>query len=386
MSTNGKNGMLLKAVLLIGAVGAIIVMSAILYADRRSIGISNEQPSPTSTSSLLTVAPNPTSTPTVLELINIVPPGDIIQEIYYVTSGGGGNCFDVTNRQDSPFPKRKEIMESIVVDLCNYEPGETISVQVTSPTNVTFEFSQNTGTDYTYDLDYVVGIDDPRGVYTIIMSGNGWSIEGAVEVLEPHGAQLYWTGDNLVFYKFSPNENVRLFIYQPGMYYNYSLVGWVKFQVNEKGQFNFSLDKLQDKSYLYYAVGDITGQVSYHVKKPTYYDTDFFQSANIYCPVASPHLEIRGGDEVEVVSETVQTYRFIHLKGSLNGQSDPPYQGDRYELIESWIREKGERLSVALFPPICIHGTLFWPIYVGSNDYEYVPESGPDGYYLRPSR
>jgi hypothetical protein len=387
MSRNRKHGLRLQSVLLIGAVGAMIVMSAILYAGRRSMGISNEQPSPTSTSSLLTATPNPTSTPTVLELINIVPPSDIIQEIYYVSIGGGGNCFDVTDPQeDYPFPKRKEIMESLVVDLCNYEPGETISVQVTSPTNVTFEFSQNTGTDYTYDLDYVVGIDDPRGVYTINMSGNGWSIEGAVEVLEPHGARLYWTGNNLVLYKFSPNENVRLFIYQHSgdIYESFSLLGWVKVQVNEKGQFNFSLEKLQDKPYLYYALGDITGQVSYHVKKPTYYDTDFFQSANIYiyCPGSLPHLGIRGGDTVEVVSDTVQTYELIFLKGSMNGQSDPPYKGDRYELIESWIREKGESLQVDYFPPICIHGTLFWPV----GDNEYVPESGVDGYYLRPYR
>jgi len=272
------------------------------------------------------------------------------------------------------------------VDLCNIEPGETISVQVTTPTNVTFEFSQNTGTDDTYDLDYVVGIDDPRGIYIIVLSGNGWSLEGAVEIVEPNGARLYWTGDNFVFYKFSPNENVRLFIYQPGKYYNYSLVGWVKFQVNEKGQHNFSLEKLQDKPYKYYAVGDITGQVSYHVKKPTYYDTDFFQSANIYCPGSLPHLELWGGGEVEVVSDTVPTYQSIYLVGSLNAQSDPPYAPHRHELIESSIIEKGQRFSVAISPPICIQGTLFWPIFVGSNDHEYVPESGTEGYYLRPVR
>jgi hypothetical protein len=383
MSINSKHGILLKSLLLIGAVGAIIVVSAMLYAGRRSTGISSGQPSPTSTSSLVTVTPNPTSTPTVLEQINIIPPGDIIQEIYYYEeTDGGGNCFDVTNPQEeSPFPKRKEILGSLVVDLCNIEPGETISVQVTTPTNVTLKFSQTTGTGDTYDLDYVVGIDDPRGVYTIVMSGNGWSLEGAVEIVEPRGARLYWTGDNLVFYKFSPNENVRLFIYQPGWEYNYSLVGWVKFQVNEKGQFNFSLEKLQDKPYKYYAVGDITGQVSVHVRELLPYYMEF-QSVNIDCPGSLPHLGLWGGGEVEVVSDTVQIYEYIYLEGSLNGQSDPPYQGDRYELIESWTIEKGERLSVELFPPICIHGTLFWPI-----DYdEYVPESGADGYYLRPVR
>ena len=385
MSANSQHKILLRSLLRIGAVGVIIVTSAMLYADRRSTGISSEQPSPTSTSSLLTVIPNPTSTPTVLEQINIIPPGDIIQQIYDEETDGGGICFDVTDPQeDYPLPKRKEILESLVVDLCNIEPGETISVQVTTPTNVTFEFSQNTGTDDTYDLDYFVGIDDPRGVYTIMMSGNGWSLEGAVEIVEPNGTRLYWTGDNLVFYNFSPNENVRLFIYQPGPYSNYSLAGWVKFQVNEKGQFNFSLEKLQDKPYKYYAVGDITGQVSVYGRELLPYYVEF-QSANIYCPGSLPHLELWGGGEVEVVSDTVQIYEYIYLKGSTNHQSDPPYATDRFELLESWISEKGEILYVEFYygdSPICIHGTLFWPL---SGD-EYVPESGPDGYYLRPVR
>lgn len=263
-------------------------MLGLLLASCSSNGLSTAVPNPTFT--LPTVVnlptsssaiPSPTQTPMALSLsledLNLNTPQDILEEVSYFGGMGGpwNPCWE--ENYQSPFipeniynnPKRIGFVEIYVCGIYSYHENVDISVELPDDTLRYYQaHSIPVGNDspdpeqkYMIRFYYEIEPDDPIGNYHFVFRGNGWILDKYFNVVDiTYPSFIYHEGK--LFFKFQPNEKVRLFVY--GMADNGpKMIGWRYFQVDASGVLIVHTDY---SDYYYSAVGDITGEVQISVR------------------------------------------------------------------------------------------------------------------------
>ncbi|MCC6569783.1 MAG: SH3 domain-containing protein [Anaerolineales bacterium] len=299
--------------------------------------------------------------------LNLVPPDDIIQEIgFFGGLGGAGSVCDYNNYQSPTFTyladRPYEWMQNVSVTICGLTVGEEAQVVVNLPNGATVRDtaivrqteSENMG-ELSYD--YMPLVYDPVGEYTITFTGNAWVLEYPFMVIEPPDARLYLHESQLLLINFFPNEIVRLFVYSTSNSNNSKLVGWKKFQVNDDGDLILNLEN--NDSYV--VIGEFSGQVSVNI-----------ESGDVYCQNTRNPVGVLPNGYAQVTIDDLPTFSFdanqhVWVKGGYSGLKE----GEIVQIVSN---------------AACANETFLWEVRCVNNNCKYaiVPESGSDGYYLRP--
>lgn len=296
--------------------------------------------------------------------LNLVPPNDIIQEIgFFGGLGGGGSACDFydyqiptfTHLADRPF----EWMQNVSVTICGLNIGEEVQVVVNLPNGTAVSDTtivRQTETENIGELsyDYMPLVYDPIGEYTIKFTGNTWALDYPFTVIEPPDARLYLYESQLLLINFSPNENVRLFVYSTSNSNNLRLVGWKEFQVNDDGDLILNIENRDS----YVVIGEFSGQLGDQ------------GTSDIFCKNALNPVGVLPNGYAQVMVDNLPAYSLdTNYLWVEDGHSD--------------IR-KGEIVQITS-NAICANETFLWEVRcVDRNCIAFVPESGPDGYFLRP--
>lgn len=299
--------------------------------------------------------------------LNLVPPEDIIQEVgFFGGMGGGGSLCEFTDYQTPTFlstaDRPYEWMDPVSVELCVLEIYEDVQVVVTSPSGMTVSEEMvspgltESGTKGVIYYYYTPKVFDPTGEYTITFTGSNWTLEYYFTLIEPPGARLYLDEEQLFLVNFSPNEVIRLLVYELSNF-GQKFVGWRKFQVDDRG--TLTLQLVSRDSYV--VVGEISGQLSVNL-----------EPADVYCQGAREPVGLRPDYYAELLVDQLPSYVF---------------DSDR----QTWVRDGSISIPAGTLVRItsnatCVDQTFVWNIACldKSCDYPMVPESGTDGYYLRP--
>lgn len=291
-----------------------------------------------------------------LETLNTIPPEDIIAEVSFFGNPGG-------NPLPCPFNQTKpgitaeqvsiDVMGGIFLMVC-YPATEEIRIQVTRPDGKVEEsveptnFNSGEGVSnflYVYKTD----LAKPRGAYTFSFSGKGWELSQIIEVHEAETASLYLVREQnqLIFYKFKPQEKVRLFLYEETSDGIHQMQGWKEFTMDASGGLVINtLFNDPTKTYSYAAVGEFSGQAigrEQGFRKPS---NDVYSMAvrtDVYCGKEAPPIGIRSGDYVEVLEKT-------QLVGSFDSSNT---------LIN--VLKKGTLLRIDE-GPVCHDGSFWWTV------------------------
>lgn len=298
--------------------------------------------------------------------LNLVPPDDIIQEIgFFGGLGGAGSVCDMYDYQSPTFyylaDRPYEWMHNVSVTICGLTVGEEVQIVVDLPNGETVKDTavvHQTESDNIGELfyDYVPLVYDPVGKYTITFTGNTWVLEYPFMVIEPPDARLYLYEAQLLLINFSPNETVRLFVYSTSNSSNLKLVGWKEFQVNDGGDLILNIENRDS----YVVIGEFSGQLSVNL-----------ESGDIYCENVHP-VGIIPDEYAEVIdtSNSLPIYRSVNKNGTWTE-----------ELVGTL--QKGDVVRI-VSNATCKEGAFWWNIYCENNScYSFIPESGPNGPYLR---
>ncbi len=178
---------------------------------------------------------------------NSVPPADVLEEVTYGGMGGGPTCLVAY-----PAPvmasstKEAELVSVAELGTCGWKPGQRLTGKVTYPDGRTYvkeisvsEFQSDFGMAV---LEFVPLISDPVGIYLFEITDGSVTFAAKVKFRLPDGPRLYKLNDQqLLFYNFTPQEKVRLFMYScregsSGYCELWGFSSWQKFQIGENGQ------------------------------------------------------------------------------------------------------------------------------------------------------
>lgn len=299
------------------------------------------------------------------EDLNPVPPDDIIQEIgFFGGLGGGGSLCDMYDYQSPTFAyfadRPYEWMHDVSVTICGLTVGEEVQIVVILPNGETVRDTaivRQTESEDVGELsyDYMPLVYDPVGDYTVTFTGNTWVLEYPFIVIEPSDARLYLHESKLLLINFSPNEIVRLFVYGTPNSNNSKLIGWKEFQVNDGGDLVLNIEDRDS----YVVIGELSGQLSVNI-----------ESGDIYCQNVRNPVGVVPNGYAQVMVDNLPTYSL---------DSNQIWVKDGYSNIG-----KGEILQITS-NAICANESFLWAVdCINRNCTGFVPESGPDGYYLRP--
>jgi hypothetical protein len=194
---------------------------------------------------------------------NQVPPEDVLGEVTYFSGGGWGSvCEGATNPTLVILPSSStthEWMASIYFESCGWKSDETVTVTVIFPdsSRMSEDLTAGGGT-ILYEIKPTRSM--PPGKYTIRVEGVSGHVEDTTTVIVPSPPRMYSIEENwLVLYNFSPNEEIRLFAYEPGASDTMHLTGWKQYRADSSGKLEI---QIPGKGAVYYAVGDISGLVN----------------------------------------------------------------------------------------------------------------------------
>ena len=306
--------------------------------------------------------------------LNTIPPVDIIKELtYFGGLGGGGTCFE------GPYPEPQfddnssssiEILQSLSITVCGVIPQETVTVEIIAPdgTSQSYVDTFNEPADWIYgryDSGYVSAqytlfyrpdFFDKRGNYNLVFSGENWSLDYSLEVVDAMGPQLYLTKDNyLAFSGFNPGEKGRLIVYKKDDYsIKTRIFGWTQFQVDLSG--NLILEnELTDVIFI--AIGEQSGEI--HFIRA---GDDGYGIRDVYCAGALPPVDIQTNAYAQVIIP-------------------------RLVLQDDRVLQNGDLIYIQ-DGASCENKTFVWYAEYCPNkdkcEWFDIPESGPDGYYLLP--
>jgi len=196
-----------------------------------------------------------------IDEINLVPPGDLLNEISYYGSGGGVP----SDQQEVECPGSVAPTIKTIAQVewlypfyfyggCGWVDGESVSVAIFMPDGKTKtdQLTAYNGFTYSYEMTTMM----PPGEYIFEFSGASGRVEKHVEVFVPSTPHVYrlLSERKLVLYGFRPKEKVRIFIY----YYHLDLhkeictfVGWRRIAMDESGQ---AFIEIPDEEMLVYFV------------------------------------------------------------------------------------------------------------------------------------
>ena len=297
--------------------------------------------------------------------LNPVPPADIIREINFYGGMGGCGRFcscemnndnkPVLYSEDSPI----EVFHSIGFQICGIGSDEIVHVRVELPdgSQAYFEGVGSQG------LEYIPDLRAPKGQYHLVFSGKDWNLEKNIKVIDPDGPRLYLTKDHqIIFYKFHPNENVRLFAYKDG-----KLIGWQAYRIGSNGELSIKTDL--DASFI--AAGEVSGEV-FHTDEGEWisWTAWFGLPTDIYCGKAARSGGIRPEGYAKVLVDSLPTYD-LGSDGNLTEIGNVYFGKDSVVKVSSNAK--------------CFHNEFYWYVQcANSNCQGWVPEMGSQGTYLEP--
>lgn len=198
-------------------------------------------------------------------------PKDIIEQLFYGTPGGGGffclSAYELP-RIDVIIGGDPAILgqEFIVFHTGWAASGETLMSRLTLPSEEVIEGIHPTepsnplvGCEY---YSYTTKWIDPLGLYELSLTGNNETISTSVTVAPPTEPSLFETDNGILLFGFSPNEQIRIFIYDfdkqqiiPG-----DLKGWDNFVVGKDGTLAILIsNELISEKHGYFVLGDTSG-------------------------------------------------------------------------------------------------------------------------------
>jgi hypothetical protein len=254
---------------------------------------------------------------------------------------------------------------TFLVVACQSQPATPTPRSVDSSTPVVIPektASQTTNVDSKIILDSLNSLppDDiieEVGYFSGAGPGNEWPEE------DPNAPLLIMQNDDteLHFYRFQPNEGVRLLVYnQEGI--GAGFVGWKSVRVNGNGELVILLSEM-GKNYV--AIGDQSGVVV--CKDSDGSNSEFGkQIGDVYCSGALKPLGFIVGENIEII---VDELTVENLSQQYSEQS------------KNIKLSRGQQLYMLPVNPRCRNGTFWWTAEcVDGSCVVWVPESGLNGY------
>ena len=318
-----------------------------------------------------------------IQNLNRVLPEDIIQEIvFYGGAGGGGEpgCWNDSYKTPKFLSTRNglsELMQQLVINVCGIPSNVDVSITVEMPNGETRQSKMtpeksNWPNEWFLIYEYIPLVDDPVGNYRFTFSGQTWSLTYPISIIRPEKARLYLYESELFFLGFSPNENVRLMVYllneakNQVLEYHWDLYGWTNYKMDANGDYRIPLKNIKNTKYV--AVGEISGNINYDT--PEGYN--IYERYSAHCVGALPPTGIIPLKYAEVIIDNIPTYKI---------DTD----------TESWTKAKNISIEKGAVVKItsnayCYADSYLWSVECtnGQQCNSFVPESGSDGYYLRP--
>jgi hypothetical protein len=215
-----------------------------------------------------------------------VLPEDVIAEMRYFASGGGGGpteCpyYDVNSPTQgyNPVSLVPSSSEPIKLKICGWILDEKINVVIETPDGDTYKETAIASRPFeTYNmnddrsfaiLDYqYVPSKEKFGKYRFTFSGDSGVISTSVFVPSPSlGMDWIPNHDGYYIYGLQPDERVRVFLYEvisTGMGEGkYSFVSWSEYSADKFGQIQlqFNSDSINGSDFRFSVIGDISGRV-----------------------------------------------------------------------------------------------------------------------------
>lgn len=203
---------------------------------------------------------------------NQIAPRDILKEISFGASGGGGFilCDSTINQPNVPhYTRDAQLHEWIYLHTCGWQNNELITYTIVSPDGTVEEYqnfypayeSESRALTFRFKTDI---LQDPPGLYKIIISGQSGTVQVNIDIQQPVGAHVYWNdGDTFILYNFAPNETVWFLAYShshtDGRFAVSALYAWQSYTVDQNGRLIVYTNFSEDISW-YTVVGEITGE------------------------------------------------------------------------------------------------------------------------------
>lgn len=251
-----------------------------------------------------------------------------------------------------------EFLSDIAFEICGLRKFETVKITVESP-NGSVEYheiasflSDGGRSGYMIDFEYTPTLPSSPGMYYFHFSGSDWVLEKFVEVKDATGPRLFLDTDNmLTFYKFQPNENVRLLAYNNGI-----LIGWKQLKIGAEGTLQIHTNIRSN----FIALGELSGQVfdKHQGDNPSQW-VWLGTPTDVFCRGANPS-GIKALGNVEILVESLPTYK---------------YDWNSYSVFqhETIIGKRG-RIAQVVSNAICHEDNFLWKICLDEDCDLYVPE------------
>lgn len=316
---------------------------------------------------------NPTITPTTTisqifviskEMLETIPPDDIVDEISFYDGGSGGGGIDCRIAPKGPVEK----MEFIEIDLCPPPLAEEIFVEITKPNGETNLQPFISSSKFIKGLFlYRVPWEEQTGKYTFKFYGKEFDeFIFSVDVIQPVGPQVYFSkneqGEQRLFYQFAPYEKIRVFVYN---YDDDSFIGWTTIYADESGSavlLNALAPENENDSFRLAIVGEESGQVV----KP------WVGKKDIVCKGAPNPQHGVNGSYIIITADSIIGYKSLD---ALYSSTSIPNE------TESIAISRGTILVIpGTHGPICKDSTFWYLSY--SLDGVWVPEGKGEDYYF----
>lgn len=214
--------------------------------------------------------PGPQPFEFILDNANRTIPANIINELTYANTGGGGggSCMasGPSPRAESYRPLYQR-MERVIFFVCGYSKEEPLEQMAIFPDGRSVPI-QSIRIEESYRiLNWLIPVDAPSGTYHLVISGSAGVIDLAVQVIAPIGAKMIYLPDEslYVLHNFQAGEKVKLVYYQQSAWQKTGLIdrlaGWQEVQVDSNGQRKLKITYMnQSGRDKLIAVGDQSGE------------------------------------------------------------------------------------------------------------------------------
>ncbi len=154
-------------------------------------------------------------------------PEDILQEVSFYVGGGSPQCSNKSFSEPTLYfyEDDLELRDFVWVLTCGWQINELVNITLAFPDGQSIseeihvqDNSKSTiaraDSDGSVSVSYRTSLKDPAGAYTFLLESVSGRVQHSIYVTRPDGPRLYDDGDQLLLHNFSPNEHVRLFVYQ----------------------------------------------------------------------------------------------------------------------------------------------------------------------------
>lgn len=307
---------------------------------------------------------------------NKVPPVDIINQISFTSTGGGGLCENATSRTPAIIrssSSSQELMVPSYMAVCGWEKNEKLSGNVKFPDgrvqSITVKNEPSDGF-YSGELRFKPGPNDPIGKYTLTITGKSKSLQVTVNYIMPRGAHIYRLDDkHLLLYGFLPSENINLYYYGG----NGTLEGWQSYTTGTDGKLEIETSMKLNSGYFFVAIGKKSGEVPmlfdgyYGGAGDWVIQSTIKQDGKVICPNGILS-RVKIGDRIRAAYTDGTRLRIRDKIG--------------FENIDKYKVEEGTKMTITAGPKCTDDGVTWWQVEVSADVKGWVAEYWHGNEYL----